>query len=76
MSELPVVTGPEAIRAFQKLGFRLERVRGSHHVLKRPGHVYLLTVPVHASKPLKPGTLRNLIRAAGISVEEFTELLD
>ena len=76
MSELPTVTGKEAIKAFEKIGFTVDRVKGSHHVLKKPGHMYLLTVPVHASKPLKPGTLRNLIQAASISVEEFIPLLD
>ncbi len=76
MSELPAVTGKEAIKAFEKIGFTVHRVKGSHYVLKKPSHMYLLTVPVHRSKPLKLGTLRNLIQAAGISVEEFITLLD
>jgi len=76
MSELPTVTGKEAIKAFEKIGFTVDRVKGSHHVLKKPGHMYLLTVPVHGSRPLKPGTLRNLTQAADISVEGFITLLD
>ncbi|MBI1904596.1 MAG: type II toxin-antitoxin system HicA family toxin [Planctomycetia bacterium] len=76
MSELPVVTGSEAIRAFSKLGFTVARICGSHHVMKREGHELLLTVPVHGGTNLKRGTLRGLIRAAGITVEEFQALLD
>jgi len=76
MPKLPSITGQEAIIAFSKIGFRLERIKSSHHILKREGHPYLLTVPVHGKKNLKPGTLRSLIRAAEISVERFCELLE
>ena len=41
--------------------------------MSKPGHRFILTVPVHGSKPIKPGTLRSLIRNAGISVDEFIE---
>jgi predicted RNA binding protein YcfA (HicA-like mRNA interferase family) len=44
--------------------------------MKREGHRYLLSVPVHAGKTLKQGTLRGLIRAAGITPEQFADLLD
>jgi predicted RNA binding protein YcfA (HicA-like mRNA interferase family) len=74
-NSLPCVTGQEAIRAFKKLGFTVDRIRSSHHIMKRDGHLYVLTVPVHGSDDIKPGTLRSLIRAAGISVDEFCELL-
>ncbi len=76
MSSLPVVTGEDAIKAFSKLGFSVARVNGSHHIMKREGHRFLLTVPVHSGQTLKRGTLRGLIRAAEITREEFAELLD
>ena len=75
MSELPSVTGLEAIKAFARVGFVEVRVKGSHHVLKKPGHVYLLTVPVHKHQALKTGTIRRLIKDARLSVDEFVELL-
>ena len=75
MSELPPVTGPEAIRAFARVGFVEVRVKGSHHVLKNPDHTFLLTVPVHQKQALKTGTIRRLIKDAGLSVDEFVELL-
>jgi len=76
MSELPRVTGQEAIAAFEKLGFVVARTSGSHHVMKKPGHRFNLTVPVHGNKNVKPGTLRSLITDAGITVEEFPKTLD
>lgn len=76
MSSLPVVTGEEAIKAFSKLGFSVARIRGSHHIMKKEGHRHLLTVPVHPGQTLKTGTLRSLIRDAGIIREQFAELVD
>ncbi|MFQ5804843.1 MAG: type II toxin-antitoxin system HicA family toxin [Phycisphaerae bacterium] len=76
MPELPVVTGREAIRAFARVGFEEVHVKGSHHVLKKADHPHRLSVPVHGNKPLKKGTLRSLIRVAGITVEEFVSLLE
>jgi predicted RNA binding protein YcfA (HicA-like mRNA interferase family) len=76
MSELPAVTGRDAILAFSRLGFVEVRIKGSHHILKKPGHPYVLSVPVRGQKALKPGTLRTLIRGAGVSVEAFIECLD
>ena len=75
MPKLPAVTGQEAIKAFGKLGFRLDRTGGSHHVLVKDDHLYHLTVPVHGHRSLAKGTLRALIRASGVSVEEFVQLL-
>ena len=76
MSELPCITGQQAIKAFERAGFVVVRIsKSSHHIMKRDGHAHLLTVPVHGSKNLKRGTLRGLIRAAGLTVEQFNELL-
>jgi predicted RNA binding protein YcfA (HicA-like mRNA interferase family) len=73
MVKLPVVSGADAVKAFQRAGWRLDRQRGSHVVLLRPGHIASLSVPQHPE--LAPGTLRELIRAPGLSVEEFVALL-
>ena len=73
--KLPCITGKEAIRAFARIGFVVDRVKSSHHILKKDGHPSVLTVPVHGNADLKPGTLRALIRGAGITVDEFCELL-
>lgn len=75
MSELPVVSGKRSIRAFKKAGFAVVRQKGSHHIMSKPGHPYVLSVPVHGNKALKPGTLRGLISASGLSVDEFVASL-
>lgn len=63
------------MRAFERAGFALVRISGSHHIMKRDGHPFLLSVPVHGSDPVKRGTLRSLIRDAGLTVEEFADYM-
>jgi predicted RNA binding protein YcfA (HicA-like mRNA interferase family) len=74
VTRLPVVSGREAVRAFAKIGYREDRQTGSHIILRHqdPPH-RRLTVPDH--KELAKGTLRSLIREAGLTVEEFAALL-
>lgn len=73
---LPVVTGQRVVKALVRGGFVVDRVVGSHHVLIKPDDpTRTVTVPVHAGRDLKPGTMRAIIRQAGLSVEEFTALL-
>jgi predicted RNA binding protein YcfA (HicA-like mRNA interferase family) len=69
MAALPSVSGERAVRVFQKAGWVKDRQRGSHVILLKPGHAATLSVPQH--RELAPGTLRALIRAAGMSVDEF-----
>jgi predicted RNA binding protein YcfA (HicA-like mRNA interferase family) len=61
------------VRVFQKAGWSKDRQRGSHVILIKPGHAASLSVPQH--REIAPGTLRALIRAAGMSVEEFVALM-
>jgi predicted RNA binding protein YcfA (HicA-like mRNA interferase family) len=73
---LPVVNGRQVIRALMRAGFVVDRIAGSHHVLmhpRDPGRT--VTVPLHAGRDLKRGTLRSIIRQAGFTVEEFVDLL-
>ena len=69
MPKLPVVSGAQAVRAFERAGWRIDRHRGSHVVMLKAGHIASLSVPQH--RELAPGTLRALIRASGMTVEEF-----
>ena len=72
MARLPVISGAEAVRRFKRAGWRVERQRGSHVILLKEGCVASLSVPQHSE--LAAGTLRALIRAAGMTVEEFGRL--
>ncbi len=69
MAALPSVSGERAVRVFQNAGWIKDRQRGSHVILIKPGHAASLSVPQH--REMAPGTLRALIRAAGMSVDEF-----
>ena len=72
MSRLPACSGQEAVRAFQKVGYAVDHQTGSHVILR---HLEMrrLTVPNH--RELAKGTLRALIREAGLTKEEFIALL-
>ena len=76
MSLLPQVSGSEAVRALQKAGFVLKRQRGSHalfvHVQDPARRAVVL---IHGSKAIKPGTLRAILKGAGLSIEEFRNLI-
>ena len=73
MASLPVVSGEAAVRAFERAGWRRARQKGSHVSLVRPGVNVNLSVPLH--RELDRGTWRKLIRLAGLSVDEFSQLL-
>jgi predicted RNA binding protein YcfA (HicA-like mRNA interferase family) len=76
MPKLPPVSGPEAVAAFGRAGFVMDRIKGSHHIMVREGWPKVLSVPVHGNKAIAKGTLRGLIRDAGLTVAEFIALLD
>jgi predicted RNA binding protein YcfA (HicA-like mRNA interferase family) len=61
------------VRTFQKAGWIKDRQHGSHVILIKPGNPASLSVPQH--RELAPGTLRALIRASGMSVAQFVDLL-
>jgi len=74
VSKLPVTSGRDAVEALRKIGYELDHQTGSHMILRRaiPPH-RRLTIPDH--RELAKGTLRAIIREAGLSVAEFAELL-
>jgi predicted RNA binding protein YcfA (HicA-like mRNA interferase family) len=74
MPSLPAISGAEAVRAFQKAGWTVQRQKGSHVILTRPNSVYNLSIP--QSRTVPRGTLRDAIRKAGLTVDEFIALLD
>jgi predicted RNA binding protein YcfA (HicA-like mRNA interferase family) len=72
MGKLPVISGAETIAALERAGFRQARTRGSHVSMLRHDPFTALTVPLH--RELDRGTLRAIIRDAGLSVDEFLRL--
>ncbi len=73
MSPLPVVSGQECVKALEKRGFYLKRREGSHMILRKDNPFHQVVVPDH--KELDRGTLRAIIRQAGLDIEDFTKLL-
>jgi predicted RNA binding protein YcfA (HicA-like mRNA interferase family) len=73
MPALPQLSGRETVRAFESLGWKMVRQKGSHIILIKDGHVATLSVPDH--KGVARGTLRSLIRSAGLTVSEFLDVL-
>ena len=66
---LPVLSGREVVRIFESLGWQIVRQSGSHIVMVKEGEMATLSVPDH--REVAKGTLRSLIRAAGLTVSEF-----
>jgi predicted RNA binding protein YcfA (HicA-like mRNA interferase family) len=73
MGRLGNISGKEAVKAFQKAGWQVIGQVGSHIVLVKSGERANLSIPQH--KELSVGTLRALIRNAGLTVDEFLNLL-
>ena len=66
---LPILSGKEAIKIFQRLGFHIVRQKGSHILMKREN--IACVVPNH--KELKVGTLRGVLKQDNVSAEEFLQ---
>jgi predicted RNA binding protein YcfA (HicA-like mRNA interferase family) len=74
MVELKPVSGKAAIRALERLGFARVRQRGSHVILKKmPEGETGCAVPLH--KELAVGTLKGILKQAGVSPEDFMDNL-
>lgn len=73
MTRIPVLSGKKCVRILQKAGFYLKRQEGSHLILRRNEPFAQIVVPDH--RELDRGTLRSIIRQAGMNMEDFTKLL-
>jgi len=74
VAKLPVVSGEDFVRALTKAGFEVHHQKGSHIILKQTRPPFArLSVPNH--KELKRGLLVSLIREAGLTREQFNDLL-
>lgn len=69
MAVLRPLSGKDVVRLFETFGWSVARQRGSHVVMTKDGEMATLSVPLH--KEVARGTLRSLIRAAGLTVDEF-----
>ncbi len=72
--KLPALTGAEVIRALERGGFVVVRVRSSHHFLRHPDG-RTTVVAVHAGETIGPGLMSKILRNCGLDREQFRSLL-
>lgn len=72
MTRLPVLSGRDCVRALARAGFRQVRQEGSHIILRRDDPFAQVVVPDH--RTLDRGTLRAIVRQAGLTVDQFAAL--
>jgi predicted RNA binding protein YcfA (HicA-like mRNA interferase family) len=63
----------KVVKAFKRAGWTSEGQKGSHVKLSKAGNPNILSIPVHKGKPIKQGLLRDQIKKAGLTVDEFME---
>jgi predicted RNA binding protein YcfA (HicA-like mRNA interferase family) len=74
MPSIPILRPSEVVRAFQTLGWEVVRQKGSHIIMTKPGHTATLSIPDHPE--VARGTLRSLIAKAGLTADDFLEILN
>ena len=76
MVRLPLISGKAAIKAFYKVGFNVDNIKGDDAILinKNTNPPKIITIPL--KNELKKGTLRNAIKHSGLTKDEFINLLD
>jgi len=74
MPKLPVISGRDAVKVLERDGWHVERRAKSRHIImKKPSWIITLSIPEHSV--LDRGLLRAIICDAGLTVDEFIELL-
>jgi len=74
VSTLPRISGREVVAALSKIGYKRDRQKGSHIILRQVAYPHRrVVVPDH--REVAKGTLRKIIKQVGLTVEEFNQLL-
>ena len=73
-SPIPSLPGIKVVRALERAGFTVTRVRGSHHMMRHPDG-RSVPVPVHSGRDMPKGTLRNVLSIIGMDADELHGLL-
>jgi predicted RNA binding protein YcfA (HicA-like mRNA interferase family) len=72
--KLPAVKPRKLIRALERKGWQVDRVRGSHYIMRHPHEEQMVSVPYH-NRDIKAGTLSGILSSTGISRDELRRLL-
>ncbi len=74
MPPVPSLPGERIVRALERAGFKVARIRGSHHIMRHPDGRGT-TVPVHQGRDVAKGTFRGILSDVGMSMEELQQHL-
>jgi len=75
LSKLPVISGKKLCILFTRLDYVIDHQTGGHIILRNNNYPYRrLTIPNH--RAIAKGTLRSIIKQAGLTLEEFKALLE
>ncbi len=74
MTRLPRTGGRRVLRALERAGFEVIRVKGSHHVMRHPDG-RMTIVPVHRGENIGPGLLSKILTDCELTRDEFRKLL-
>jgi predicted RNA binding protein YcfA (HicA-like mRNA interferase family) len=66
------ISGKKLGKIVQKKGWILKKITGSHYIYEKPGAKKILSIPVHRNQDLKLGTLKALMKIAGLSEEDLS----
>ena len=69
---MKALSGREFARLVERHGWKLLRVKGSHHIYGKSGSVVRLSIPIHGNRPLKTGLLRHLTKLADIADDDLS----
>lgn len=65
------ICGKALCKIVERQGWLLKRVTGSHHIYAKEGVSIILSIPVHSNRDLPTGTLRSLMKDAGLTEEDL-----
>ena len=72
---LPALTPKKVISALERADFFVHHIKGSHHALRHQSDPNIRVTIAYHHKDIKIGTLRSIIKQAGLSVDKFIDLL-
>ena len=71
MAKVPSLSGEKVVAQLKKHGFRVDRVNGSHRIMKNDADGRGTTVPVHGGRDVAKGTLRSILSDVDLTPEEL-----
>ena len=65
------IYGKALCKIVEGQGWQLKRITGSHHIYAKEGFTVILSIPVHSNRDLPTGTLRGILKDAGITEDDL-----